>query len=87
MENPRLDCRESGSTLRFLLPVAAALGVGASFTGKGKLPERPITALADEMKAKGIRFLPGGRDALPFIIKGQLEPGFTGCPAMSARNT
>ena len=75
MENPRLDCRESGSTLRFLLPVAAALGAGASFTGRGKLPERPITALADEMKAKGIRFLPGGRDALPFIINGQLEPG------------
>lgn len=74
-ENPRLDCKESGSTLRFLLPVAAALGAGASFTGKGKLPERPMTALADEMKSKGIRFLPGGRDALPFIIKGQLEAG------------
>lgn len=72
---PVLDCHESGSTLRFLLPVAAALGAEAAFTGRGKLPERPMTPLADEMKKNGVEFLPDGRDHLPFHIKGQLRPG------------
>ena len=40
-----LDCGESGSTLRFLLPVAAALGRHTIFDGKGRLPERPIGVL------------------------------------------
>lgn len=70
-----LDCIESGSTLRFMLPVAAALGGGAAFTGRGKLPERPMTPLADEMKRKGVEFLPGGRDQLPFSIRGKLRSG------------
>ncbi|MCI8285544.1 MAG: 3-phosphoshikimate 1-carboxyvinyltransferase [Firmicutes bacterium] len=70
-----LDCIESGSTLRFILPVAAALGVSADFTGTGKLPERPMTPLADEMKKKGVTFLPDDRDLLPFTIEGKLQPG------------
>ena len=37
-----IDCNESGSTLRFLVSVAAALGISAAFNGKGKLPERPL---------------------------------------------
>ena len=47
----RLDCRESGSTLRFLLPVAAALGLRAIFTGRGRLPSarwRPFGRFAAE---------------------------------------
>ncbi len=74
-EEPVLDCIESGSTLRFLLPVAAALGAESSFTGRGKLPERPMTPLADEMKKKAVEFLPDGRDHLPFRIRGKLQPG------------
>ncbi len=72
---PVLDCIESGSTLRFVLPIAAALGTECQFIGSGKLPERPMTPLADEMKKHGIEFLPDGRDSLPFTIKGQLTPG------------
>ena len=37
-----LNCNESGSTLRFLIPVAAALGKHAVFNGNGRLPQRPI---------------------------------------------
>ncbi len=70
-----MDCLESGSTLRFLLPVAAVLGADAEFRGRGKLPERPMTPLADELKKKGIDFQPDGRDMLPFSISGRLEPG------------
>ena len=72
---PLLDCIESGSTLRFILPVAAALGVSCDFTGRGKLPERPMTPLADEMKKKGVEFGPDGKDSLPFTIKGKMQPG------------
>lgn len=75
-----LDCIESGSTLRFVLPIAAALGVDAHFTGQGKLPERPMTPLADEMKKKGIIFSPDGRDCLPFDIHGKLEAGIFEIP-------
>ena len=40
-ELPTLDCGESGSTLRFLIPVALALRGGGRFTGHGRLMERP----------------------------------------------
>ena len=42
-----LRCNESGSTLRFLIPVAAAGGVSAEFTGAGRLPMRPIGIYTD----------------------------------------
>lgn len=42
-DEPVIDCIESGNTLRFMLPVAAALGKGVTFIGSGRLPERPIT--------------------------------------------
>lgn len=47
------DCDESGSTLRFLMPVAAALGVRARFVGAGRLMQRPIAALEKCMNAYG----------------------------------
>ncbi|MFQ7103855.1 MAG: hypothetical protein ACLRQ4_01295 [Neglectibacter timonensis] len=40
-ETAEIDCLESGSTLRFMIPVAAALGVKTTFYGKGRLPQRP----------------------------------------------
>lgn len=49
-----LDCGESGSTLRFLLPVVSALGLTAKFRGRGRLPERPIDMLTDQMSAHGV---------------------------------
>lgn len=48
-----LDCGESGSTLRFLLPLAGALGVDATFQMAGRLPQRPLSPLWEEMEAKG----------------------------------
>lgn len=49
----RCNCGESGSTLRFLLPVAAALGVETTFVLHGRLPERPLTPLWEELEAHG----------------------------------
>ncbi len=67
-----LDCGESGSTLRFLLPVTAALGIPASFTGHGRLPQRPIGLLAQQMQAHGVQF---SSLQMPFSIQGKLTPG------------
>ena len=48
-----LNCRESGSTLRFLLPVAGALGVDTLFRLEGRLPQRPLSPLWEEMERMG----------------------------------
>lgn len=68
-----LDCGESGSTLRFLLPVAAALGADATFTGQGRLPERPLSPLYEEMTAHGIRMSENGH--MPLSCQGTLPAG------------
>ena len=47
MAFPHLDCGESGSTLRFLIPVALAVRGGAVFTGHGRLMERPLQPYFD----------------------------------------
>ncbi len=48
-----LNCRESGSTLRFMLPIAGALGVDATFRMYGRLPDRPLSPLKEEMERMG----------------------------------
>lgn len=48
-----LPCGESGSTLRFLLPIVGALGVDATFLLEGRLPERPLSPLWKEMERMG----------------------------------
>ena len=50
-----LPCRESGSTLRFMLPVVCALGLSGEFTMSGRLPERPLAPLDKELIRHGIR--------------------------------
>lgn len=52
-DNARLECGESGSTLRFLLPVAFALGCNADFVMKGRLAQRPILPLCNALEAHG----------------------------------
>ena len=67
-----LDCGESGSTLRFLLPVAAALGRKVTFVGQGRLPERPIGILLEELAQHGITV---SGDKLPVALEGKLQAG------------
>ncbi len=71
-ETAMLDCGESGSTLRFLLPVAAALCEKTSFTGHGRLPERPIGELTDAMGKNGVEF---SSAKLPLETTGKLKSG------------
>lgn len=72
-EKASLDCGESGSTLRFFVPIAAAGGLNADFTGHGSLVSRPIGLFADILPEKGVNCETGG--TLPLHISGQLESG------------
>lgn len=68
-----IDCGESGSTLRFLIPVVAALGIPALFTGHGRLPERPIGVYSECLPEHGVTLKTSG--GLPLAVNGQLKPG------------
>lgn len=70
-----LDCGESGSTLRFLMSVAAVLGADATFVGGGKLPQRPMGDLCNVLAEHGISFEKHSADELPVTCKGMLEGG------------
>lgn len=68
---PCLDCGDSGAVLRFLTPVAAALG-GARMTGSHQLAARPMGALLHALAENGCRI---SGDCLPFILSGALRGG------------
>lgn len=71
-ELPELDCGESGSTLRFLIPVALAVRGGGVFTGHGRLMERPQEPYFDIFREKGISY--EQQDGI-LTVKGQLTSG------------
>ena len=71
-ELPLLDCGESGSTLRFLIPAALVLRGGARFTGSGRLMERPQQPYFDLFAAKGIACC---REENILTVSGSLVPG------------
>lgn len=68
-----LPCKESGSTLRFLLPVCCALGISAEFQMEGRLPQRPLSPLYEELTAHGATLSAPGSN--PLRVSGQLLPG------------
>ncbi|MEG2038418.1 MAG: 3-phosphoshikimate 1-carboxyvinyltransferase, partial [Oscillospiraceae bacterium] len=67
-----LNCRESGSTLRFMLPIAAALGITSSFSGEGRLPQRPIDEMLTVLTSKGVT---GTATTLPLTLSGMMRGG------------
>ena len=68
-----LHCGESGSTLRFMLPIVAALGVDATFTMAGRLPSRPLSPLDGELVRMGCEITRPTADTLR--CRGKLKPG------------
>lgn len=72
-ETAVLNCKESGSTLRFLLPIAGALGVKTTFQMGGRLPERPLSPLWEEMERMGCRLSRPTENTI--LCEGQLKPG------------
>lgn len=77
LEMPRgdavLDCGESGSTLRFLIPVVGALGISATFRLRGRLAERPLSPLWEAMEAHGCTLSRPSKDEVR--CEGRLDGG------------
>lgn len=69
---PTLDCGESGTTLRLLLPVAAARYDEAHLTGRGRLPERPVEELLRCLRVNGTT---ANIAHLPLTLSGRLHAG------------
>lgn len=72
-EKAEIDCGESGSTLRFLLPVVSALGIDTTINAHGRLPERPLSPLKEELEKKGVVFKTDNK--YPLHITGNLQRG------------
>ena len=72
MQGLTLDCAESGSTARFLLPIAAAICKNVTLTGSGRLPERPLSPLCESLKSGGAKF---SSDKLPMTISKNVSRG------------
>ena len=66
-----LNAGESGSTLRFIMPVAAALGSTCEFVTEGRLGQRPMKELTDTFKAHGVTV----SDTAPYKLSGKLTSG------------
>ena len=67
-----VDCGESGSTLRFLIPIASLTGQAVSFTGRGRLMERPQSVYEALYREQGLRF---EQSAAGLTVEGALTPG------------
>ena len=66
------DCGESGSTLRFMIPISLAVAGGGSFTGQGRLMERPMQPYFDIFQEKDIYYVRADGKA---GLEGELTPG------------
>jgi 3-phosphoshikimate 1-carboxyvinyltransferase len=73
-ENIIIDCNESGSTLRFMIPIVAALGIKTTFEGRGKLVERPMKTYYDIFDIQNIKYS-NSNGNLPLSIEGNLNSG------------
>lgn len=75
---PVLDCGESGSTARFVLPMTAAVCGGGTLVGAGRLPERPFGAICTVMEENGCTF---SSYSIPMTVTGPLKSGIYRIPA------
>ena len=72
-------CGESGSTVRFLIPVGLLTGMKITYTGRGRLPERPLDPFLNIFDNKKIAYTKG-KDSLPLTVKGRLKGGIYELP-------
>lgn len=72
-QSVKLNCKESGTTLRFLLPLLGALHVNATISAEGRLFSRPLDPLISELSAHGMSFTWQGEKFLE--VSGQLTNG------------
>ena len=74
---PVMDCGESGSTLRFFVPIALTVAGGTVFRMHGRLGSRPMDVYRDLFVPRGVRWYMGvGADgAAELTVRGKMEPG------------
>lgn len=72
-----VDCGESGSTLRFLIPLFALLEKETVFTGHGKLMERPQSVYEELFEKQSLQF---EKDGSFLKVKGPLHGGYFSLP-------
>lgn len=72
VENPVLDCRESGSTLRFFIPLALCLGKTVTLRGSERLLERPLDVYEQLCREQGFAF---HKDTHAIALCGTLTSG------------
>ncbi|MFP4187272.1 MAG: 3-phosphoshikimate 1-carboxyvinyltransferase [Acholeplasmataceae bacterium] len=70
-----IDAGESGSTLRFLIPVAMLQSEPVTFIGRGRLPKRPLSVYRDAFQPFGYVFRSTTPDELPLVVAGPLQAG------------
>lgn len=70
-----INCNESGSTLRFLVPLATLFEGETRFVGKGKLGQRPLEPYQEMFENQSLRYEPAPTELLDLTIEGRLKPG------------
>ncbi len=70
--NSEIDCNESGSTLRFIIPIALLTSKEVTFKGRGRLVTRPLTTYYNIFDKEGIEY--DTKSGLPLKVKGSLKP-------------
>lgn len=93
--NGKVDCRESGSTLRFFVPLFARVGAPVTLTGAPRLLQRPQQVYADIFHARGLQFrqteteitvcgpLPAGEYTVPGNVSSQFITGLLTAQALA----
>ena len=69
-----IDANESGSTIRFMIPIALISDEKITFTGKNNLCKRPLDSFLEIFDKQGIKYSKG-EDYLPLEVSGGLKPG------------
>jgi 3-phosphoshikimate 1-carboxyvinyltransferase len=76
--NNKIDCKESGSTLRFLIPIVLLTGKEFTFIGQGRLAQRPLTPYYKIFKEQNIKY--SSDEGLPLTVQGRLKTGIYKVP-------
>lgn len=75
LKQSELDCQESGSTLRFMIPIVMLQKEMATFTGKGRLKDRPLDVYFELFDTKKLYYHRPEQGYLPLDVQGPLKPG------------
>jgi len=73
LDNAVINANESGSTLRFLIPLTVSLGIKCTFVGNGELPKRPLNDYLELFDSIGVKYYKPSNDFLPLEILSTID--------------